>query len=201
MNQIVFVVDDDPEIGKMLSWLIESIGADIEIYTSGEEFLEAYQGRLGCLILDVRMKGMSGLRLQELLQERGDKIPIIFISGHGDIPMTVRVMKNGAKDFFTKPFNNQLLLDAVQQALEQNSKQYKEQLTKDKIKTQIDSLTSREQEVLNRIIKGKLNKVIAHDLGISISTVEAHRAKVMEKMQAKSLAELIQRLLLAQKFL
>jgi len=195
MQQTVFVVDDDPEIGKMLGWLVESIGADIEIYASGEEFLAAYKERPGCLILDVRMKGMSGLKLQELLQERDDKIPIIFITGHGDISMTVRAMKKGAKDFFTKPFNNQLLLDTVQQALEENTKQYDEKLQKDKIKAQLDSLTAREREIMHCVIDGKLNRVISDELGISISTVEAHRAKVMEKMQVDSLAELVKKVL------
>ena len=193
MKQTVFIVDDDPEIGKILHRLIESIGVDDEIYTNAEDFLAAFNGRPGCLILDVRMKGMSGLRLQELLAEQGSGIPIIFLTGHGDIPMTVRAMKSGAIELFTKPFNNQQLLDAVQHALEQNVKHYAAKIAQKETSTLINALTPREREVMQRIMDGKLNKVIAHELGISLSTVEAHRAKVMEKMHVKSLAELIQK--------
>ncbi|MCK4608363.1 MAG: response regulator transcription factor [Gammaproteobacteria bacterium] len=198
MKQTVFIVDDDREICEMLHWLVESIGIDTEIYASGEEFLTAYYDRPGCLVLDVRMKGMSGLKVQEMLMEKGNKIPIIFITGNGDIPMVVRAMKNGATDFFTKPFNNQLLLDTIQRTLEQEAKQHDTQLLKLQTLEHIKNLTPREHEIMHNIINGKANKIIADELGISLSTVEAHRAKVMEKMQARSLAGLIKKVIVCE---
>ena len=195
MKQTVFIVEDDLVIRDLLLGLMQSIGMDTEIYQNAEEFMANYAATAGCLILDVRLQGMSGLRLQELLLERSDRIPIIFITGHGDIPMVARAMKNGAIDFFTKPFNNQLLLDAVQRALKQSLAQHKQQLEMKSIKERIKSLTTREQEVMDGIVHGKINRLIAQDLQISINTVEIHRSKVMSKMQVDSLAELIKLLL------
>ncbi|GJM06679.1 MAG: DNA-binding response regulator [marine bacterium B5-7] len=197
MDQTVFVVDDDPEIGSALGWLLESIETHVETYTSAEAFLEAYSGRQGCLVLDVRMKGIGGLRLQEILKERGDHLPIIFITGHGDIPMAVRAMKNGSVEFLTKPFNNQVLLEAIQRALEYNASQQREQTKYSAVRHRLQTLTSRELEVLKAIVNGKLSKTIAFDFGISLHTVEGHRAKIMRKMRAKTLAELISMVLKA----
>ena len=195
IKQTVFIVDDDLEIGEMLRWLIESIGVNVEIYTSGKSFLNHYNDRPGCLILDVRMKDMSGFKVQETLIARGSNIPIIFITGHGDIPMAIRAMKNGAIEFLIKPFYNQSLLEIVQHALEQNFKQQDETLEKEEAKRRLDNLTPREYEVMIKMMNGELNRIMADKLKISISTIETHRAKVMSKMQVDSLAKLIQLIL------
>lgn len=197
MDQTVFVVDDDPEIAEALRWLLESINTNIETYTSAEDFLTNYKGRPGCLVLDVRMKGISGLRLQEILNENGHYIPIIFITGHGDIPMAVRAMKNGSVEFLTKPFNNQVLLESIQRALELNVSKQQAQTKHSEVRKRLQMLTSREYEVLQAIVAGNLSKTIAYELGISLHTVEGHRSKIMKKMCAKTLAELISMVLKA----
>jgi len=187
----VFVIDDDQALCQSLRWLLESVGLQVETYNSGTSFLEKYDAeRRGCLLIDIRMPGMSGLELQEQLISRHNLIPIIFITGHGDVPMAVRAMKAGAVDFITKPFNDQLLLELIQKAIAQDlnrpdihqQRQYAERM---------GQLTTRELEIMKLVVNGKLNKVIAHELGISIKTVELHRAHVMQKMQVKSLAELV----------
>ena len=192
----VFVVDDDEAMRSSLKWLIESVGLQVECHASAEGFINSYYpGRSGCLLLDVRMPGMSGLELQEHFLEHQMKIPIIIITGHGDVPMAVRAVKAGAVDFIEKPFNDQLLLDAVHRAIEQDAEHRGRASRLADIQARVQRLTPREREILEWVVAGKRNKVIAIDLGISQSTVEAHRAKVMEKMEAASLSDLMRMML------
>lgn len=187
-SQVIYIVDDDVDLCKALRWLMESVGLKVEVYYNAIDFLTAYQVTWqGCLLLDVRMPQMSGLQLQEKLIEMGNLIPIIMVSGHGDISMAVRAMKAGAVDFIVKPFNDQLLLEQIQNALVLNKQFENKQLILNRYKT----LTLREQQVMADIVEGKMNKQIAYDLNISSKTVELHRAHVMQKMGAKNLAELV----------
>ena len=194
----VFVVDDDQAMRNSLKWLIESVGVRVESFASADDFLAGYQpGRSGCLVLDVRMPGMSGLDLQEYLVEHNIQIPAVIITGHGDVPMAVRAMKSGAIDFIEKPFNDEVLLDAIRRAIayeEQQRSHYSENL---RIKERLAHLTPREHEVMEMVTDGRSNKEIANSLGVSAKTIEAHRARVMEKMQAGSLAELVRMALVA----
>ncbi|MBT7443574.1 MAG: response regulator transcription factor [Methylococcales bacterium] len=188
----VFVVDDDDGMRDSLKYLIESVGHNVETFGSANAFLESsYPGRSGCLLLDVRMPGMSGLELQERLVNDQIALPIIIITGHGDVPMAVRAMQSGAFDFIEKPFNHQLLLDSIHRALEQDSIQRGEQAERAEVASRLALLTPREHEVMGMVVEGQPNKVIASQLGVSAKTVEAHRAKVMEKMQARSLPQLV----------
>jgi two-component system, LuxR family, response regulator FixJ len=188
----VFVVDDDDAMRESLRYLIESVGHEVETFSSANEFLNySYPGRSGCLLLDVRMPGMSGLELQERLINDQISLPIIIITGHGDVPMAVRAMQAGAFDFIEKPFNHQLLLDSIHRGLEKDTVQRGEQAERAEIASRLALLTPREHEVLEMVVAGQPNKVIASQLGVSAKTVEAHRAKVMEKMQAKSLPRLV----------
>lgn len=194
----VFIVDDDASVRDSLEYLFQSVGLRAEKFASAAEFLGSYDpGSPGCLVLDVRMPGMSGLELQEELAARASTLPIIFVTAHGDVPMAVRAVKDGAVDFLIKPFRDQELLDKVQQAVQQDA-QTREQLeNRGEIVERIASLTPREREVMHMVVDGKANKVIAIDLGISQRTVEIHRARVMEKMQATSVAQLVQLVLRA----
>ncbi len=188
----VFVVDDDPSVRRSLRRLIESVGLNVDTYATAQEFLDKYQrGQPGCLVLDVRMPGLGGLELQERLATDKLQIPIIFITGHGDVPMTARAMKAGAVDFIQKPFNEQDLLDAISRALETDAQQRKTRAEQDHVMSLVDTLTPREREVMMLVVTGKLNKEIAAQLGITEKTIKVHRARVMEKMQANSLAELV----------
>jgi len=188
----VFVVDDDSAMRESLQWLIESVGLRVEVHDSAESFLKSYYpGRSGCLLLDVRMPGMSGLDLQEYLKREEITIPVIIITGHGDVPMAVRAMKMGAVDFIEKPFNDEVLLDAIRHALSIDSRQRGRQAGIAEIAARLAQLTPREHEVMEMVTAGRSNKEIAKLLGVSAKTVEAHRARVMEKMQAGSLAELV----------
>jgi two-component system response regulator FixJ len=189
----VFVVDDDPAILDSVQLLLRSVDLDAETFSSANEFLEAYgPERLGCLVLDVRMPGMSGLELQEKLDSMGSTLPIIFVTAHGDVPMAVQAVKAGAVDFIQKPFRHQELIDKTRQAIEQHARSREELASRKELAEHIASLTPREREVMDLVVEGKANKAIAHDLGISQRTVEIHRARVMSKMQASSVSELVQ---------
>jgi FixJ family two-component response regulator len=188
----VFIVDDDEAVRNSLRLLLKSVGVAAVALPTAQEFLSRYDPQQpGCLILDVRMPGMSGLELQEQLNVRGAMIPIIFITGHGDIPMVVEAMQQGAFDFLQKPFRDQDLIDRIQRALAKDQANRSELHEKSGVRERLQMLTPREREVLNRVTTGKPNKIIAADLGVSQRTVEIHRARVMEKMHASSLAELV----------
>lgn len=193
----VFIVDDDQEVREAIGLLMESVGLAAEPYASAGDYLDAFApSRPGCLVLDVRMKGMSGLDLQQRLASEPIHPPIIVITGHGDVPMAVRAVKTGAVDFIEKPFNDQVLLDAVHRALQRDAEVRGQAMRLADIKDRLQRLTPREREILDLIVAGRRNKVIAADLGISQSTVEAHRAKVMEKLEARSLSDLMRMVLL-----
>ncbi|MEJ2130791.1 MAG: response regulator transcription factor [Gammaproteobacteria bacterium] len=188
----VFIVDDDEAVRDSLSMLMESVGIATEVFASGQEFLAGFdEDRGGCLVLDIRMPGMSGLELQAVLNERRSMLPVIFITGHGDVPMAVQAIRSGAQDFIQKPFREQELLDRVQQVLAEDLRNRDVLHQKRDILARLATLTPREREVLDMVVAGKANKVIAIDLGLSQRTVEIHRAHVMEKMQTKSLAHLV----------
>jgi two-component system, LuxR family, response regulator FixJ len=192
----VFIVDDDEAVRNSLRLLVKSVGLSAVTANSAQEFLATYDPvDPGCLILDVRMPGMSGIELQQQLNLRGAVIPVIFITGHGDIPMAVEAMQQGAFDFLQKPFRDQDLIDRVQRALEKDRANRAELLERAGIRKRRDSLTPREREVLELVASGKPNKVMAADLGLSQRTVEIHRARVMEKMGASSLAQLVRMVL------
>jgi FixJ family two-component response regulator len=192
----VFVVDDDQEVRDALTLLMTSVGLAVEAFGSAQEFLDQFDpARPGCLLLDIRMKGMSGLDLQDQLAVEEVHPPIIIVTGHGDVPMAVRAVKAGAVDFIEKPFKEQVLLDSVFRAIESDAENRGRVLQLADIDTRLQRLTPRESEVLDMVIAGKRNKVIADDLGISQSTVEAHRAKVMDKMEAGSLSDLMRMML------
>ena len=188
----VFVVDDDEAVRRFLCGLIGSVGLRAEAYASAQDFLEAYQsGRPGCLLLDIRMPGMSGLELQRELAERAFDLPVIILTGHGNVQVAVHAMKAGAVDFIEKPFNNELLLDRIQKAVAKSLRADSNRVRQDEISDRIRRLTAREHQVLDLVVAGQTNKGIARHLDISERTVEIHRAKVMEKMCAKSLADLV----------
>jgi len=189
---MVFVVDDDPAMRDALSELFASVNLNVEAFGSTREFLEYKRSDApACLILDVRLPGLSGLDFQAELSKAGIHIPIIFLTGHGDIPMTVRAMKAGAVEFLTKPFREQDIFDAVGMALERERDRRKETDRLTELRNRFDLLTSREQEVMGLVISGLQNKQIAYDLNITLITVKVHRGNVMRKMFAKSLADLV----------
>jgi len=189
---IVFVVDDDASVRKSLSRLISEAGYRVQAYASPREFL-ARRPEPGpsCLVLDVRMPGVTGLELQQTLVSAVHEIPIIFITGHGDIPMSVKAMKAGAVDFLTKPFAGKDLLDAIQRAVAKDTRDLGTEARDDEIRSRVKRLTPRESQVLALVVTGMLNKQIASELGIGEKTVKVHRARVMEKMQAGSVAALV----------
>ena len=193
---VVMVVDDDAGVRNAMRSLLKSVGLNSALFASAQEFLDAYQpSQLGCLVLDIRMPGMSGLELQQQLNLRGAVIPVIFMTGHGDIPMAVEAMQHGAFDFLQKPFRDQDLLDRIQRAIVKDAQLRKSLGEHERIKTHLESLTPREREVLDLMTQGKQNKVIGQDLGVSPRTIEIHRARVMEKMNASSVAELVRMML------
>jgi FixJ family two-component response regulator len=191
-EQTVYIVDDDEGIREGLSLLLETVGQRCELYSSALEFLESYDdSKGGCLVLDIRMPRMTGLDLQQKLNERGSRLPIIFITGHGDIPMAVEAMRRGALDFIRKPFREQELLDRINEALDWDTGQHKKLLDRQELVDKIHSLTEREREVFQRVADGEMNKVIGFDLGISERTVEVHRSQVMKKLGVRTLAQLV----------
>jgi FixJ family two-component response regulator len=188
----VLIVDDDAQMRESLRNLIRSVGLRVELFASAQEFVRSqHPDGPSCLVLDVRMPGLSGLDLQKQASEAGLEIPIIFITGHGDIPMSVRAMKAGAVEFLTKPFRDQDLLDAIQQALEKSRKAREELAATEELRRRFALLTPREREVMERVVAGLLNKQIGADLGTSETTVKIQRHQVMEKMGAGSLPELV----------
>lgn len=187
----VYVVDDDAPVRDSLTMLIRSMGYKVQGFESAPDFLEAYDDGPGCLVLDIRMPQMSGLDLQEVLVERRAILPIIFMTGHGDVPMAVQAMRGGAVDFLQKPLRDQDLLDRINEALRKDAENRELLAQHQATAARLTQLTAREREVLDLVVAGKANKVIAYELDVSQRTVEIHRARVMEKMRATSLAHLV----------
>lgn len=191
-ENIVYIVDDDEAVRDSLCFLLKSVGITGNGFSSGNEFLDAYDPAWeGCILLDIRMPGISGMEVQRQLSEKNCPLPIIFITGHGDIPMAVEAMHLGAYDFIQKPFHDQELLDRIQQALAAYRESQDDLTLKKDVQERYEKLTPREKEVMEAVVRGHANKVIAMDLELSQRTVEIHRARVMEKMQARSLASLV----------
>jgi len=192
MDAVVFVIDDDPEVRGAIEMLIESVGIGVKTFESAQDFLQSkIPDSPSCLVLDVRLPGLSGLDLQHELTKRQIQIPIVFITGHGDVPLSVRAMKAGAVEFLTKPFRDQDLLDAVAQAIERDRTRRAERTEIEELRKRSDLLTAREREVMRLVVAGMLNKQIADELGASEATIKTHRAHVMQKMQAGSLPDLV----------
>jgi len=192
----VYVVDDDQSVRNSLQWLLESVGIQTRVFADAQDFVDDYQpGSPGCLVLDVRMPGMSGLDLQRQLREREIDLPVIIVTGHADVPMAIRAMKEGAVDFIEKPYSDQVLLERIQAVLESDVREQARRERVAGIKENFDSLTSRERQIFASIVAGQPNKAIANELGISIKTVEVHRSRLMGKMQAGSLSELVKQAL------
>lgn len=190
MQQQVFVVDDDPGMLESTVWLLESVGLTARPFTDGRAFLDACEpGARGCVLLDVRMPGMGGLSVQDALRERGVTLPVIFVSGHADVPIVVRAFRAGAVDFIEKPYNEQLLLDSVQQALSQQPAGEHPALVS--VRARLSALTPRERDVLLPLVRGYTNREIAEQLGVSVKTVDLYRARVMKRMQAEHLPALV----------
>jgi FixJ family two-component response regulator len=192
LKPTVYIVDDDDAVRESLELLLDSVGQQTKSFESAQAFLDSYNpDTLGCIVLDIRMPGMNGMELHKELNRLGSILPIIFVTGHGDVPMAVEAMQHGAVDFVQKPYREQELLDKINQALALDTKQRASLLEKQDIKKHLATLTARENEVLDELVEGKANKVIAAELGISQRTVEIHRARVMEKMATHSLAHLV----------
>jgi two-component system, LuxR family, response regulator FixJ len=192
----VFIVDDEEAICDSIAMLLRSVGLATRAFPDANTFLEAYRPEMpGCLILDVRMPRMSGLELQHELNRRRYTLPVIFITGHGDVPMAVEAMRHGAMDFLQKPFNDDKLIRRVQRALEQDARERDLLQRREEIQRRLASLTPRELDIAERVVRGDANKAVAIDLGISARTVELHRARIMQKMGARSLAQLVQMML------
>jgi two-component system, LuxR family, response regulator FixJ len=191
-EQQVFIIDDDEAVRDAMSMLLETIDLSHQCFSSATEFLDGFDGsQRGCLVLDIRMPGMNGLELQQRLKKREAHLPIIFITGHGDVPMAVEAMREGALDFMRKPIREQELLDRIQEALEHEAGTRKNIFDRELMSKRLSSLTIREREVFERVTEGHANKVIGLDLGISERTVEVHRSQVMRKLEVNSLAQLV----------
>lgn len=187
----VFIVDDDDDFRDSMQWLLESADLNVSSFASARDFLSTYKGESGCMLLDVRMPEINGLALQQIMQEREIRLPIIVLSGHGDIPMAVTAMKNGALDFLEKPFDDEVLLPLVENALTHSANLMESQQQQQQIQDLHDSLSRREKQVMVLVVAGRANREIAEELGISPKTVEVHRSRVMSKMRAASLPELV----------
>lgn len=195
--RLIYVVDDDDAFRDSLRWLLEAAGYRVAVFSSAERFLAAHRAGDGaCLLLDVRMAGLSGIELQAELNRRGDGIPVIFLTGHGDVPMAVEAVKKGAVDFIEKPFGNSRLLALIERIAAMDKPARHERAERQSATARLDTLTEREREVLDRVCAGRRNKQIADELGISIKTVEAHRAHAMEKMGAASIADVVRAMLI-----
>ena len=193
---IVYIVDDDKDLRTSLAWLLESVSVKAQCFAGAEEFLAHYDPRQpACLVLDVRMPQTSGFQLQEILNRRGSTLPTIFVSAHGDIPMSVTAMKNGALDFVEKPYNPQQMIDRIQAALKTAVQAQDDQEQREHLQGKLALLTSREREVLMLVVDGKASKVIARELNISVKTVDVHRTKIKEKMGVTSIAMLVREVL------
>ncbi|WP_085600005.1 MULTISPECIES: response regulator transcription factor [unclassified Pseudomonas] len=191
-QQLVYVVDDDPAMLDSTVWLLESVGLAAVPFTSGREFLEHCDPRRNaCVLLDVRMPGMGGLNVQQELRQREIDLPLIFVSGHADVPIVVRAFKAGAADFIEKPYNEQLLLDSVQQALNRAGSRQRQGAGQARVLERLESLTPREKDVLLPLVRGYTNREIAEQLGVSIKTIDLYRSRVMKRMQAEHLPELV----------
>jgi FixJ family two-component response regulator len=191
-SQTVFIVDDDEGVRDGLSLLLETVGQRCELFECGQDFLDKYDDtKRGCLVLDIRMPRMTGLDLQKKLQEIGSTLPIIFITGHGDIPMAVEAMRRGALDFIRKPFREHDLLERINEALNIDADAYRKACNREELAEKLSALSDREMEVFDRVADGQMNKVIAADLGISERTVEVHRGQVMRKLGVRTLAQLV----------
>jgi RNA polymerase sigma factor (sigma-70 family) len=191
-NPIVHVVDDEAEVCSAVALLLRSVGLPSRTYPSAQAFLDGYRpGAPGCIVLDVRLPGMSGLELQERLQQSGITLPVIVMTGHGDIQMAVRAMRAGALDFVEKPFNDQTLLDRVHEGVARSMQSHDADGERAQVQSRYETLTEREREILRHVVDGRPNKRIADELGLSTRTVESHRARIIEKMQAASLSHLV----------
>ena len=189
---VVFVIDDDTSMQRSLDTLLRSVGLDVRIFSSAQEFMRAERPDApGCLVLDVRLPGMSGLTFQQELAKTGVALPVIFLTGHGDVPMTARAMKAGAAEFLTKPFDEQVLLDAIHAAIERDRGRRRDAASLAELKARYRLLTEREREVMKHVVAGQVNKQIAAELGLSLVTIKVHRGQVMRKMLAKSVPELV----------
>jgi FixJ family two-component response regulator len=192
LQPIVFIIDDDTSVREGISDLLRSVGLGVQTFGSTQEFVSSNRpDARGCIILDVRLPGRSGLDFQQTLGELGIRLPVIFISAHGDIPISVRAMKSGAIEFLTKPINEQQLLDAVQAGIELDRANRQDDALATELRARFDSLTPREREIMSLVVSGKLNKQIGFQVGLSEMTVKVHRSHVMQKMQAKSVVELV----------
>lgn len=191
-----YIVDDDESIRTLWRWLMESNAIAVQTFETADQFLRAYRaGEPGCLVLDLRLPGMSGLELQQYLTQQGIEIPVVFVTGHGDVPAAVKALKGGAVDFIEKPFSYKAVIAIIRKAFERDAEVRARRARCTEISARLQSLTERERDVLRRVADGKLNKIIAAELGISMKTVEFHRARLMEKMGVDSVAELVQSLM------
>ncbi len=189
----VFVIDDDPAVRQSVCWLVESGGRRVAAFESALDFLDSYTSdQTGCVVTDVRMPGMGALQLQDELHDRGFTIPVIIMTGYGDVATAVRAMKAGAIDFLEKPYNDQAMLDLVEEAIQKDDDTRRQHMQGDAVRAKFDKLTPREQQVMGLVVQGRSNKMMAAQLTIATKTIEAHRAKVMEKMDVRSVAELTQ---------
>lgn len=191
-NATVFIIDDDADFRESVQWLLESTPYTIQSYASAQQFLDRYDQRPGCMLLDVRMPEINGLALQQIMQERDIHLPVIILTGHGDVPMAVAAMKNGALDFLEKPFDDDVLLKLVDRAMQEADTRFSQLSEERELREHYDTLSRRECEVMDLVVTGNSNREIAETLGISPKTVEVHRSRVMSKMRAESLAQLVQ---------